>query len=125
MPAGPCEIDAYEGSPARINLCMVAPAFGDSAVSRTSNSVSSRWAVIVLAAAALALAGCGRKGGLDLPPTASNQPPPGAAAANGASAANGPAAGPAGVFDPAYHASRKPVAPPGQKKSFILDPLLD
>jgi predicted small lipoprotein YifL len=81
--------------------------------------VPSRWAVILLTAAALALAGCGRKGGLDLPPTASNPPPA------GASATGGPAAGPAHVFDPAYHASREQVAPPGQKKPFILDPLLD
>ncbi|MGY4498879.1 putative small lipoprotein YifL [Bradyrhizobium sp. GM24.11] len=32
----------------------------------------SGWAIIVLSLSALALAGCGRKGPLDLPPTASN-----------------------------------------------------
>jgi predicted small lipoprotein YifL len=75
--------------------------------------------VILLAATTLALAGCGRKGALDPPPTAA-APPPGAAQSSG-----GPSAGPASVFDPAYHTSAQPVAPPGQKKSFILDPLLD
>ena len=52
---------------------------------------SSRgWAIILLGVTALALGGCGRKGGLDLPPTA-------------ASAS---------------------TAAKGNKKPFILDPLL-
>ena len=33
---------------------------------------SSGWAIILLSVTALALAGCGRKAGLDLPPNASN-----------------------------------------------------
>jgi predicted small lipoprotein YifL len=69
-------------------------------------------------AATLALAGCGRKGGLDLPPTAA-APPPGAAQAEGATAT------PGSVFDPSFGANKDPVAPPGKKRSFILDPLLD
>ena len=32
------------------------------------------WALILTGAAVLALGGCGRKGGLDLPPSASSQP---------------------------------------------------
>ena len=37
-------------------------------MNRICRPVSSRWALAVLAAATLALAGCGRKGPLDLPP---------------------------------------------------------
>ncbi|HEX7562105.1 MAG TPA: lipoprotein, partial [Bradyrhizobium sp.] len=40
-------------------------------MNRISNPLSSRWAVVLLAATTLALAGCGRKGPLDLPPSAS------------------------------------------------------
>jgi predicted small lipoprotein YifL len=49
---------------------------------------------------AAALSGCGRKGGLDLPPDAAATPPPAAA----------------------YDAQGNPV--PAPKKQFILDPLL-
>jgi predicted small lipoprotein YifL len=114
---------------------MVAPHFGDSVVSRTliafssevdtgsreenasiQQPVPSRWAVILLTAAALALAGCGRKGGLDLPPAASAPPPP---------QANSQPATPGSLFDPSYGANKDPVAAKGQKRSFILDPLLN
>ena len=81
----------------------------------------SRWALLVVAAAALALAGCGRKAGLDLPP--------GAAAAQGAVAEEvevqrEPAAK-GGVFDPSFGANAPPTASKGRKKPFLLDPLLD
>jgi predicted small lipoprotein YifL len=70
--------------------------------------------------AALSLAGCGRKGGLDLPPSASVPSGPVAAAPvdSDAEAASRPS-----VFNPNYDAS--PTAPKGSKKAFILDPLLD
>ncbi len=97
---------------------MVTIAFGDSVVSRTSSAIPSRWAVILLTAAALALAGCGRKGGLDLPSTAAQ--PTGAAQAESSHAVT-----PGSVFDPSFGANKDPAAPPGQKKRFILDPLLD
>src|ERR1700744_5027541 len=42
--------------------------FGDIAVNRVSN-LSPRWALVLLAASALTLAGCARKAPLDLPPT--------------------------------------------------------
>ena len=42
---------------------------GDHVVNRNYNP-TQRWAIIVLSAAVLALGGCGRKGGLDLPPNA-------------------------------------------------------
>ena len=89
---------------------------------RSSSPVSARWALLILTAAALALAGCGRKGGLDLPPTASDQARSAAAADNQAQdkAAKG------SLFDPSYGMNRDPAAAKGNSnKSFILDPLLD
>jgi len=66
--------------------------------------------LIALAVVALVLAGCGRKGPLDLPPSAAINQPPGAAAAAEA---------------PAVDAEGRPVAPPGTKKRLPIDPLLD
>jgi predicted small lipoprotein YifL len=74
--------------------------------------------MILLSAAVLALAGCGRKGGLDLPP---NAPPVASAPADSdAEAASKPS-----VFNPTYGTDAPPAAPKGSKKSFILDPLLN
>jgi predicted small lipoprotein YifL len=78
------------------------------------------WALIVLGAAALALGGCGRKGPLDLPPTASSQP---VAAVQGNTEAD--QASKPSVFDPSYGANALPAAPKGPKKPFVLDPLLN
>ena len=47
---------------------MVRRALGMSFVNRKSNPTVSGWAIIVVSALALTLAGCGRKGGLDAPP---------------------------------------------------------
>jgi predicted small lipoprotein YifL len=76
------------------------------------------WAVVLLSVVALSLAGCGRKGPLDLPPTASNVPPAQAAATD-TEAEN--AAKP-NLFSNSADAA--PAAPRGAKKPFILDPLL-
>ena len=81
---------------------------------------SSGWAIILLSVTALALAGCGRKGGLDLPPNASNASAQGAVADSEAERAAQP-----GVFNPGYGSDAAPQAPKSKKKSFILDPLLD
>lgn len=67
----------------------------------------------------LALGGCGRKGGLDLPP---NAPPQAAAAAVDAEAEQAPRPG---GLNPSYGGDAQPTAPKGRKKPFILDPLLD
>ena len=80
---------------------------------------SSGWAIVLLGVTALALAGCGRKAGLDLPPNASNASSQAAAADSEAERAAQP-----GVFNPSYGADAAPTAPRGNKKSFILDPLL-
>ena len=69
----------------------------------------ARIAAIGALIAALGLAGCGRKGPLDLPPSAAiNQPP-------GSAAAEAPAIGPDG----------RPVAPAGNKKPLPIDWLLN
>ena len=90
-------------------------------MNRTNCPTSSRWAVILLSAAVLALGGCGRKGGLDLPPNASAQ----ATAADTADADAERAASKPSVFNPTYGAESGPVAPKGRKKPFVLDPLLN
>jgi predicted small lipoprotein YifL len=89
-------------------------------VNRNYSPARRGWAIIVLSAAVLALAGCGRKGPLDLPPTASAD----AVAAAQANADHEPAAKPS-VFDPSYGADAPPAAPKGAKRPFILDPLLN
>ncbi|WP_028134134.1 LPS translocon maturation chaperone LptM [Bradyrhizobium japonicum] len=79
----------------------------------------SGWAIIVLSLTALALAGCGRKGPLDLPPTASATS--GAAIDTETDAPRTP-----GAFNPTTGgADPAPAAAKGRKKPFILDPLLD
>ena len=80
---------------------------------------SSGWAIILLSVTALALAGCGRKGGLDLPPNASNASAQGAVADSEAERAAQP-----GVFNPGYGSDAAPSAAKGNKRPFILDPLL-
>ena len=87
-------------------------------MNRISSPLSSRWTVVLLAATVLALAGCGRKGPLELPPTAS----PEAVAAAQANADHEPAPKPS-LFDPNPEPS--PTAPKGAKKPFVLDPLLN
>jgi predicted small lipoprotein YifL len=90
-------------------------------VNRNYRPTSSGWALILLSAAVLALAGCGRKGPLDLPPTAS----PAAAAAAQADADHVPAASEPSVFNPSYGTDAPPSAPKGGRKAFVLDPLLN
>ena len=78
------------------------------------------WALVLLGAALLALGGCGRKGPLELPPTASSQP---AAAVQGNADAD--QASKPSVFDPSYGANAPPAAGRGPKRPFALDPLLN
>jgi predicted small lipoprotein YifL len=70
-----------------------------------------------LSAAVLALGGCGRKGPLDLPPTASSQAAPND---TDREQANKPS-----VFNPYYGTDAPPAATKGGKKAFVLDPLLN
>jgi predicted small lipoprotein YifL len=88
-----------------------------------------KWAAVLLAVSVLTLSGCGRKGPLDLPPTASTTPS-GAAPTGAAPSGTAPTdtaqqqASTPSVFNPSYGSDASPAAPKGQKKSFILDPLL-
>ena len=91
---------------------------GDFVVNRNYRLTASGWAIIVLGAAALALGGCGRKSGLDLPPNAMNS-----------SSALEPdsdteRAGQPNVYNPTYGSEQGPAAAKGRKKPFVLDPLL-
>jgi predicted small lipoprotein YifL len=90
-------------------------------VNRNNSPTRQGWTIILLSAAVLTLVGCGRKGGLDLPP---NTPPQAAAAAQ-ADADHEPAASQPGVFNPYYGTDAAPAATKGRKKPFILDPLLN
>lgn len=98
-------------------------------MSRTSNITSiSKLAIAGLIA--LALAGCGRKGGLDLPPDAAAvQAAPGGEVRSGESrqygAAGAAATAQGNVFDATPDQRRFTVAPRGEKKRIILDPILD
>jgi len=101
---------------------MVRPDLGIELVTSKLRPASSGWAVILLGVIALSLAGCGRKGGLDLPPSAGVPSGPVAAAPvdSEAEAASRPS-----VFNPNYGTDAPPTAPKGSRKAFILDPLLD
>jgi predicted small lipoprotein YifL len=101
---------------------MVRPRIGDFVVNRDYRLTSSGWTIILLSVTALALAGCGRKGGLDLPPNAANASSQSVAADAATERATQP-----GLFNPGSGAGSEPdpVAPKGRKKSFILDPLLN
>jgi predicted small lipoprotein YifL len=93
---------------------------GDLVVNRNNSPTSAGWAIILLSAAVLALGGCGRKGGLDLPPNTTPQSSLAAPADSDAEAAAKPS-----VFNPYYGTDAPPAATRGNKKSFILDPLLN
>jgi len=86
---------------------------GDFEVISKRRLTPSGWAIIALSAAALTLGGCGRKGGLDLPPNAMNA----ASDAVPESEVDRGAAPPSVV-------ESGPVASKGRKKPFVLDPLL-
>jgi predicted small lipoprotein YifL len=68
----------------------------------------ARMLLILPAALALALASCGRKGSLDLPPSASVAQPP-----------------PAAATEQQFGPDGRPVAPPGTKKQLPIDWLLN
>ena len=87
-------------------------------MNRNLRLTSSGWAIILLSVAAIALGGCGRKSGLDLPPNAMNSSSAVEPDSEGERAAQ------PGVYNPTYGSEAGPTAPKGRKKPFILDPLL-
>ncbi|MGY3448352.1 LPS translocon maturation chaperone LptM [Bradyrhizobium sp. USDA 4353] len=94
---------------------------GISHVTSARRPTSAARIVLVLGASALLLAACGRKAGLDLP---ANSPPAPQLSAAPTDTAMENAAKP-GVFNSGYGSDGAPAASRGQKKPFILDPLLD
>jgi len=80
--------------------------------------------LIVVIIAALGLSGCGREGPLELPPG----PGPGTPAPSAQLSSPDGTPAPGSPQDTAlkngFDAQGNPVATPGQKRSFILDPLL-
>jgi predicted small lipoprotein YifL len=92
---------------------------GDVDVTSDLSQRSGGWAVIVLVAAALSLGACGRKGALDLPPTAYS---PTASAVPVATDGAAGVASESTAFETSSDAAA--AAPKGKKKPFILDPLL-
>jgi predicted small lipoprotein YifL len=79
---------------------------------------TGRLALIAATLLALALGGCGRKSGLDLPPQAAVQPAPGQPAQAQPQRTN-----PLGLFDP--DVEDRPAVAQGQKRRIILDSILD
>jgi predicted small lipoprotein YifL len=103
---------------------MVPPHLGNFAVRSTTSPAPSRWAALVLFAVTLALAGCGRKGPLDLPPN-SAAPPPVASNPNPNATAVDADPNKGSFFDPSSNGTDPaPAAAKGRKRSFVLDPLL-
>ncbi len=114
--------DHPRGSPNSGGFARVARTQGTTVTKtlRPSRPVLTLAALIVTA---LALAGCGRKGGLDLPPSAGAEPE--------AQTAQAPATGNSAeekgrsLFNPAATDPERPTAAKGRKRGFVLDPLLD
>jgi predicted small lipoprotein YifL len=77
-------------------------------VTRSGRIWMGRLALAGALAAALALAGCGRKGGLDEPPLAASEPVP-------------PGQPPVAPYSP----DGKPIPPVAQKRHTLLDWLID
>jgi predicted small lipoprotein YifL len=103
--------------------------FKDTAVNRFASHVSwSKLATLGLILSACALGGCGRKGPLDLPPGATLTPSQAQVEGNSQTYRSQAAPGSSAdgtLFAPAGGQSKQMVAPRGEKKRIILDPILD
>lgn len=83
---------------------------------------------LALLVMACALAGCGRKAGLDLPPGAAapaSVQGQGQGQGQGQATSGEPAATRRDVFDPVTTVDKGPRAPRGEKKRIPLDAILD
>lgn len=94
--------------------------FKDRHVTSRSNRSFSMPTALALLAVACALAGCGRKAGLDLPPGGAEP-----SSVRGQAQAAPAAAAQRDVFDPVATTERAPRAPRGEKKRIPLDAILD
>jgi predicted small lipoprotein YifL len=80
-----------------------------------ANRLSARLILIAALVGALGLAGCGRKGPLEAPPSAQIAQP-----------GVGPDGQPLGVAtDTSFDEQGRPIAPRGEQRRFILDGLLN
>ena len=94
--------------------------------------LNTAFLLALLGAAGVALAACGRAGPLELPPGPAVAQPGPTAQATPAVAPSSSVGGPVEQGPSSHEIAMKngfdaygnPVAPPGQKKSFLLDPLL-
>src|SRR5258708_13623335 len=91
---------------------------GDFVVISNYRPSSSGWAIILLSVTALALGGCGRKAGLDLPPTAAAPQAQATSSDTDAERAAQP-----GVFNSTYGSQPRPNAPQGGEKESAPNPL--
>jgi|HubBroStandDraft_6_1064221.scaffolds.fasta_scaffold1928351_1 predicted small lipoprotein YifL len=98
---------------------MVASFHGVGFVTVQHSRLFARLAAVGMLAFALGLSGCGRKGGLDPPPSAAIEPPP-ATAQSGAGAEQAP-----GAAQPGFAPDGRSVSAPGAKKRLPIDILLD
>lgn len=80
---------------------------------------------MVLAFLTLALGACGRKAGLDQPPSSSASPMTGMLADPSAPPQDDAAEAGRNVFAPTVPGDKSKYAPVGPKKRIILDPILD
>lgn len=104
--------------------------FKDTAVNRLVSHVSwSKLATLGLILSAFALGGCGRKGPLDLPPGAALAPSQtqveGSNTQTYRSQASPGSSADETLFAPNGSQRGQMAAPRGEKKRFILDPILD
>jgi predicted small lipoprotein YifL len=81
------------------------------------------FAAVLLTSAALALSACGRAGPLEPPPGPAAVPTP-TAQLTRPDGSPVPASAQDAALKNGFDAQGNPVATPGQKRSFILDPLL-
>jgi hypothetical protein len=101
-------------------VCYLGKAFAERIL--TGLGLNVRIALIVAGIAALGLCGCGRAGSLELPPgPATGVPSAQLTQPNGSPAPGSPQDT---AMKNGFDAQGNPVAPTGQKKPFILDPLV-
>jgi len=117
------EIQSFAGLARTDQSLYGAARIGDFDVISFDRPAARRWALILLGTAALALSGCGRKGPLDLPPTASGQLPQQSAAVQSDPSAPPQASNP-NLFNP-NNSDQLPTTGRGPKRPFALDPLLN
>jgi len=98
----------------RASALLAGSGFGERVLA--ADRLSFRVVLTVAAIAALGLSGCGRAGPLELPP--------GPAAAPSAQLAPVPGSAEDTAMKTGFDARGNPVATPGARKSFILDPIL-